>query len=120
MAVLPTRERFQQLLNQAMELHIAKSTDYGDNLKVASQLGMTNLDGILLRISDKWERVKNLHRKRKAGEGGPLVKDESTVDTLRDIAAYCYLAILEVEDEQRERTSRIGYKHECKQDLSEE
>lgn len=71
----------------------AKNTDYagGDdpwgNLASAEPQDIcTNETAFLVRINDKWSRLKSFVK-----NGQLLVKDESVEDTLQDLAGYCLL-----------------------------
>lgn len=66
-------------------LIISKQRDYGKNnlLKFGDM-------GILVRLSDKMERLINLITKNK----NPSVKSESVDDTLYDVIGYCFAWLL--------------------------
>lgn len=95
--------RFLDLLRRVEEMHVAKGADYSrpedilSNLRVCEQMGVPAWIGVLVRLSDKFERVKNLARKLQAGEAA-AVKNESIIDTLMDAAAYCLLAVILIEE----------------------
>lgn len=88
--------RFLQLLSEAAKLHEAKSADYGEsndplgNMHASSRIGIDPFVGALVRMQDKMARIESLVKKGGIGE----VKTESMVDTLKDLAAYSYLAII--------------------------
>ena len=65
----------------------AKNNDYGDAFaKVRAEYP----DAICVRLMDKLERLKTLYR------GNPQqVKDESVDDTLKDLANYCIMELVE-------------------------
>lgn len=73
-----------------MNLHqtyVAKNTDYGDSFaKTRSEFP----EAILIRLSDKFERIKSLYRKSER-----QVKDESIEDTLLDLANYAIMEVVE-------------------------
>lgn len=85
---------FRKLLDDAWQLHCTKREDYADSLESVRELGMFPFDGIMVVLSYKWRRLTNLFKKRKHG-GAP--RHESIRDTLIDTAAYCYLAIIELD-----------------------
>ncbi|PWA11083.1 hypothetical protein DCC39_10315 [Pueribacillus theae] len=66
---------------------IRKQIDYGPN--AISRFGM---DGIVIRISDKLERLINLTQLKSEPE-----VDESVEDTLRDMAGYAILGLMVLE-----------------------
>lgn len=82
----------------ALELtqtYIAKNKDYGNSF--GRSVEKYGLVAALTRISDKFNRVENLILNRAERQ----VKDESLTDTLGDLAAYCIMTIIEIENEQR-------------------
>lgn len=87
---------FHELLEEMREIHNRKNADYGNgkqlgNFEEAKDFGVTAFQGVLVRISDKYSRIKSLS-KRENNEGE--VKDESIEDTLLDLANYAILAII--------------------------
>lgn len=64
-------------------LLVSKQHDYGHNNIVAF-----GLRGVLVRLSDKVERLINLKSKKSKA------KNESMLDTLRDIVGYCVIALM--------------------------
>lgn len=73
-----------------IEISKRKSSDYASdtdpysNFREAETMGLTVEQGILLRMGDKWSRLKELIGKGKQAQ----VSDEKIEDTLRDIANY--------------------------------
>ena len=68
-------------------IYKAKNKDYGDSL---SSLRKEFPEAILIRLGDKYNRLKALMKNGKAE-----VKDESIEDTLLDLANYCLMEIVE-------------------------
>ena len=69
----------------------AKNADYGDSFaKVRKEYP----DAICVRLMDKLEHLKTLYR----GDS-PQVKDESREDTLKDLANYCIMELVEIKAE---------------------
>lgn len=69
------------------QTYVAKNTDYGDSFaKTRSEFP----EAILIRLSDKFERIKSLYRK-----SDRQVKDESIEDTLLDLANYAIMEVVE-------------------------
>lgn len=69
-----------------------KNSDYGDSFsETYAQYGMTS---VCIRLADKLNRLKTIAA---AGEQGRQVKDESVKDTLRDLANYAIMALMELE-----------------------
>ena len=90
-----TNPEFDVLLRKMGEIHDKKRKDYtsGDplgNFYEALRIGITPLQGIMVRIGDKYSRICNIVRNR----GKHEVEDETLEDTLLDLANYCLLAIL--------------------------
>ena len=77
---------FQQMMltiaNQATSLCISKQKDYGP--KNISAFGLV---GVLVRMNDKFERLKNLTKT------GKRPTNESIEDTLIDVANYAMIAL---------------------------
>lgn len=95
--------RFHELLEEMREIHNAKNADYGDgkqlgNFMEAEGFGIDPFLAVLIRLSDKYSRIKSLC-KRANQEGA--VKDESIKDTLIDLANYSLLAIIIKEETDR-------------------
>lgn len=86
-------DRFEEILGELRDLHRRKGHDYGDNLSAVAELGLSPLLGILVRMSDKWRRIANLTHTG----APPRVADETLSDTLRDLASYAILALVETE-----------------------
>jgi hypothetical protein len=70
------------------EMYARKNHDYGDSFaKAREELGK---DSILLRVFDKYQRLKTLLKGAKQE-----VSDESIDDTLMDLANYCIMELVE-------------------------
>jgi hypothetical protein len=101
---LPGSLRFKQLLAYQMETHVRKGGDYSGsgrdtltNLRQAADIGVAPSIGVLVRMSDKWERIKSLVRDKRIDQ--PFVVDESIFDTLLDLSNYSLLDIIMLEEE---------------------
>lgn len=80
---------FKELIDEMYALTQRKNADYAgekDPFKNFREFGTT---GFLVRMSDKWSRIRNLLSSGKA----PAVKDEKVEDTLLDLATYSILLI---------------------------
>lgn len=88
--VSPSVERFAALTNELVELYAAKNKAYGNSFSTSVQA--YGLIAALTRISDKFRRLENLilHPSTEVG-------DERLADTLRDLASYCLMTVMEVE-----------------------
>lgn len=86
---------FYRLLDIMADIHSKKNKDYGNgnplgNFMDAAGLGVTPFKGVLVRMSDKWARIRSLVNK----DGVGAVVDESIEDTLIDLANYAILAVV--------------------------
>lgn len=83
------------ICKQLGNIYAAKNHDYGDSFhKTFKEFGRVAL---AIRLQDKCSRLTSLCCKEKQ-----MVKDESVIDTLLDIANYAILGIMELEDEDNE------------------
>jgi len=94
--------RFYELLDEIADLHSRKNHDYAhsdplSNLRVSEQFGIPGWKGVLVRLADKWQRIVNFARR-----GSLEVKDESVIDTLKDLAIYALLDIILFEESRKE------------------
>lgn len=86
---------FYRLLDKLAKLHSSKNRDYAEeedalsNLHECKGLGVEPWKGVLVRLSDKWSRIKNFARRETLE-----VEDESFIDTLLDNAVYSLLAVI--------------------------
>ena len=101
-AKLPTepvetdRERIhREICEELHSTYLKKNADYGDSF---SKLRQEYPEAILIRLSDKLNRLKSLMR-----SGDIQVKDESISDTLLDLANYCIM----------EEVERRKYEDDC-------
>lgn len=84
----------KEICERLNNIYKIKNADYGDSFaKVRNELGPTV---ILVRLSDKMERLKKLILK-----GDRQVKDESVEDSLIDLANYAILELVEREADNR-------------------
>jgi hypothetical protein len=94
-----TTDDFIDLINELQTLISKKNTDYGStkdflaNFRRAEKLGFKASDAISIRISDKFSRLCTLL------QNDAEVEDETIRDTLLDMAGYCLIMILAMEDE---------------------
>lgn len=68
-------------------LLLAKNADYGSSVWRAPEIaqGINAGDAILVRLADKWERLKQFAKRP------PKIASESREDTIRDLGAYALL-----------------------------
>ena len=83
-------EHHKKICNELTELYSAKNADYGNSFKISyDHFGI--LAG-LVRMSDKYHRLINLANRE------ACVADESIRDTLIDLANYCIMTVMEMEE----------------------
>lgn len=93
--------KFHKLLEEIAKLHDMKNSDYAttkdpfSNFRECVNIGIPAWKGCLVRISDKWSRIKQLANKP------PAVKTENIIDTLKDMATYCLICVLLFEEENK-------------------
>lgn len=83
---------FYTFVQQMCEIHSSKNVDYGGGNPLGNFLECAEIDvppviGIMVRLGDKWSRIKSLLKQGGVGQ----VKDESIIDTLMDMANYAIL-----------------------------
>lgn len=86
----------EQLLNDLHILYKTKNADYGDSVHdTYKKYGLTSY---LVRVEDKINRARTLNQK-----GNQQVLDEKMKDTLLDAANYLILAVIDLENDKREK-----------------
>lgn len=81
---------FQHIADELTELYSKKNHDYGDSFsETVKEYGII---AALTRITDKFNRLKSLIL-----NGDQQVKDESIIDTLKDLASYSIMTCIELE-----------------------
>lgn len=108
--------RVIEILRECIKVYRAKASDYNHptrggvdalaNFKVTKDINVEPYIGALVRLSDKWERVKSLVYKMNTKGEGPAVKDESVKDTLRDMVNYSAITLALYEEWEREQNGK--------------
>ena len=81
----------EKLCDGLKELYKTKNHDYGDSFgKSFKEYGVMMA---AIRLDDKLNRFKTLIKEKQ------MVNDESIVDTLRDLANYSLMTIIEIEND---------------------
>lgn len=81
--VNPFMEEYKKIVTDTRELCVAKNKDYGSSVQdTYERFGDVSY---LVRITDKYNRILTLINKDNE------VKDENLIDTIRDMANYCFL-----------------------------
>lgn len=89
-------EKFKQISSQICKLYEAKNAAYGNSFgDTYKKLGIVSA---VTRISDKYNRLCNLATNPDIDNLG-----ESIDDTLRDMAAYCIMTLIELRGNDKER-----------------
>ena len=79
---------FREITDYMYQIYEKKNADYGDSFsKTFDEFGLT---ASAIRINDKTERFKKLVKQK------AQVQDESTKDTLLDLANYAVLTLMEM------------------------
>ena len=90
-------ERHKQLCAQLTDTYQKKNADYGNSFgDTFADLGIISA---ITRIADKFNRVKNL---AKLPPDRQRVKSESITDTLLDMANYCIMTVIEIENQNKQ------------------
>lgn len=79
--------------NMLNEIYEQKNKAYGDSFRQTyNDLGIISA---VTRISDKFNRLKTLAKNKEINQG-----DESIADTLLDMANYCIMTYMELQNEE--------------------
>ena len=93
MITIDKTKRHEEICNEMHELYEQKNAAYGDSFgDTYRKLGIISA---ITRITDKYNRLVTLATNPNVDHG-----DESINDTLIDMANYCILTMLEIEDEK--------------------
>lgn len=85
------QEKFRKIANELADLYEQKNTAYGDSFgRSVQKYGEI---AALTRISDKFNRLENLMLHPDINED-----DERLEDTLRDMASYAIMTIIELKN----------------------
>lgn len=92
---------FRKVTEKMADLYSKKNADYGDSF--TQSLNEFGLVAGIVRIGDKFNRIKNLTKQSNAPENSgiettPQVRDESIKDTLLDLACYSVMALVWLEN----------------------
>lgn len=95
--IKPQYEQHKQLCDGLNDLYIRKNMAYGDSFHdTFVDLGIISA---VTQIAHKYNRLKTLALDMDKGELDD--NGESIVDTLRDMANYCLLTVMEIENAQK-------------------
>lgn len=86
-------ENLEKIFQEMLETYKAKNKDYGDSFsKSYKEFGLT---APIIRIGDKYQRLKTLSNTSEI-----QVKDESIRDTLKDLANYAVMTMVELDEQE--------------------
>lgn len=84
---------FENIIAEMLETYKKKNADYGNSFsETIQEFGYIPA---VARINDKLKRVKNMVKGKDMN-----IKDESMRDNLMDIANYCVLTIMELDNQK--------------------
>lgn len=87
----------KEITEELNKIYIAKNADYGDAFgETYKKLGIISA---VTRITDKVNRLQSLATK---SEEERMVKDESIIDTLKDLSNYALMTLIEMGYEPEE------------------
>jgi len=76
-------------LEDCLALMDKKNNDYADPKDALSNFREFGSFGVIVRMGDKWNRIKNITKNQKVD-----VKDESIQDSLMDMINYCVICLV--------------------------
>ena len=85
---------FEMVTAEMLNMYQRKNADYGNSF--AETIREFGFIPAVARINDKLKRVKNMVKGREMN----VIKDESLRDNLMDIANYCVLTIMELDNQE--------------------
>lgn len=96
-------QKYLDLLDKMKDLHIRKSAGYSgqdnpdawENFRMSQDFGVSAFLGCIVRMTDKFIRIRNLIKNPNNDQVG-----ESIRDTLLDLASYALIAICLWDEEQ--------------------
>lgn len=95
-------ERHKEICNQLNKIYETKNHDYGNSFgETYEKLGIISA---ITRISDKYNRICSLATKPAEER---QVKDENIRDTLLDLANYCMMTIIEMDNEREREINNV-------------
>ena len=87
------KEVEQIVKEELLPLMQAKNNDYADPMDAFSNFKEFGMIGLLVRMNDKMNRLRNLRKKQFFGVN-PSIKGESFEDTLIDLINYALIALV--------------------------
>lgn len=84
---LSREEQFKSIIDELFDTYKKKNADYGDSF--GKSLNEWGLQAAAFRMDDKMNRFKSIVK-----NGSCKVKDETVMDTLKDLANYCIMTVM--------------------------
>lgn len=100
-----TPQNMHDAHNELQEIFVKKNTDYGNSFE--ESLEKHGLIAAIVRMEDKMSRLNTLSKNE------ALVKDESIIDTLKDLSNYALMSAVWLEQgEKKEEEVKIPVEYE--------
>lgn len=93
MNIKELEQKIREKFAEDMKLMCNKNHDYAEDEDALSNLREFGFLGVVVRLGDKFHRLKTF-----AEKGTYKTKGENVLDTLRDVRVYCYLAEILLEE----------------------
>lgn len=93
-------EEHKKLVDFVHDVYVRKNHDYGDSF--GRSFKKYGIVAALVRMEDKWNRLENL-----AGGAKQKVMDESIRDTCLDLANYCLMTVMELDQMKAVENQRV-------------
>lgn len=91
---LPETFEYERIVLELIKLYMSKNSDYGNSFgKTFEQFGLISA---VTRIADKYNRLESLVQKN-----SDEINHESVEDTLKDLASYSIMTLIELEKEKK-------------------
>lgn len=91
-------KKFTKVLNERFNVFAGKNSDYGSSFRI------DGLVGIVLRLGDKLMRLKRTSNNQYTIK----IKDEGLRELFLDIANYCDMGLMLLEENREQKDSDIG------------
>ena len=86
---------YENIIEELKTTYVNKNSDYGDSF--GEGFKKWGILSAMVRISDKYNRLANLVSTNKEIQ----VVDETIEDTLKDLANYCIMTIIELKNDKK-------------------
>lgn len=98
------QERWPQIYQELLDIAERKGHDYAGDKDALSNFADFGWRGIVVRLGDKFSRLKNF-----VYQGSFKVKDESVRDTFLDHINYAALGLIMYEEQQKQGGDSAGW-----------